>query len=104
MIVDLPAPFSPTTAWISPGEIPKDTSLTAVMPPKGFVTPSSRMMYVVAADSVMGMLVSGDVPPGLTAGRDTQRCAMGRGSGEPFPGVADRHTAVPRPRDPRSSR
>src|SRR5215212_4426155 len=52
MIVDLPAPFSPTTAWISPGEIPNDTSFTAVMPPKRFVTRSSRMMPSNEADSV----------------------------------------------------
>ena len=71
MIVDLPAPFSPTTAWISPGEIPNDTSLTAVMPPKRFVTPSSRMMSVVVVDSFMAMLVAVKIPPGCLSGRDT---------------------------------
>ena len=45
------------------GKIPNDTSLTATMPPKRFVTRSSRMMSV-AVDSVMLVLVSSEVPPG----------------------------------------
>src|SRR4051794_16365575 len=35
--VDLPAPFSPQSAWISPGSRLKKTSCSAVTPPKRFV-------------------------------------------------------------------
>src|SRR5258705_4522353 len=41
LIVDFPAPFSPTSATHSPGAVVKLTSLTAVMPPNRFVTRSS---------------------------------------------------------------
>src|SRR6266446_5146071 len=41
LIVDLPAPFSPTSATTSPGATVKLTSLTAVMPPNRFVTRST---------------------------------------------------------------
>src|SRR6267142_1750952 len=41
LIVDLPAPFSPTSATTSPGDTVKLTSLTAVMPPNRFVTRST---------------------------------------------------------------
>ena len=32
--VDFPAPFSPTRAWIEPGAIETETSLSAWTPPK----------------------------------------------------------------------
>ncbi len=44
MRVDLPAPFSPTRAWISPGLTEKVTSFNALTPGNSFVMPriSSR--------------------------------------------------------------
>src|SRR5215212_642675 len=104
MIVDLPAPFSPTTAWISPGEIPNDTSFTAVMPPKRLVTCSSRITSIVAGGSLMTTLASYRVPPGRASRWDLQLCATAPGLLEAFLDVADRHRAGPRPGDPRSAR
>src|SRR5260221_1545141 len=43
LIVDLPAPFSPTRATPSPRARVKLTSLTAVMPPNRFVTRSTAI-------------------------------------------------------------
>src|SRR3954463_16006252 len=40
--VDLPAPFSPTRAWTSPGSSAKSTPARAVAPPKVLVMPSIR--------------------------------------------------------------
>src|SRR4051812_41565095 len=40
--VDLPAPFGPMTAWISPVRTSRETSATACSPPKRFVSPSAR--------------------------------------------------------------
>ena len=44
IMVDLPAPFSPTSPWISPSLSEKSTSRSAWTPPKDFDTPiiSSR--------------------------------------------------------------
>ena len=39
--VDLPAPFSPTTAWISPAATSKSTPSRATVAPKCLVTPSA---------------------------------------------------------------
>ncbi len=39
MSVDLPAPFSPTTAWISPALRSKSTSVRACTPGKAFEMP-----------------------------------------------------------------
>ena len=38
MVVDLPAPFSPTRPWISPGSSVKSTFCSAITPPKCFDT------------------------------------------------------------------
>src|SRR5215212_7269640 len=86
MIVDLPAPFSPTTAWISPGEIPNDTSLTAVMPPKRFVTACSRMMSVVVVDSVMIMLVGSEDPARMPVRAGYLAIRYGAGVARAIPG------------------
>src|SRR5687768_12668971 len=64
--VDLPAPFSPTRAWISPGRRVKSTSLSARTPAKVFVTPATSMTggSVGIADLLRGVrgvvLVVGD--------------------------------------------
>src|SRR6476646_7255291 len=55
LIVDLPAPFSPTSATTSPGATSKLTSLTAVMPPNRFVTRSTA--------------TAGSAPSGCTSAR-----------------------------------
>src|SRR6266404_674480 len=55
LIVDLPAPFSPTSATTSPGDRVKLTSLTAVMPPNRFVTRSTA--------------TTGSTPTGCTSAR-----------------------------------
>src|SRR2546429_751963 len=39
--VDLPAPFSPTTAWISPRATSKSTPSSATVAPNRLVTPSA---------------------------------------------------------------
>ena len=41
-MVDLPAPFSPSNAWISPGQITRSTSSSARTPPKRIETPVIR--------------------------------------------------------------
>src|SRR5262245_24090309 len=41
MSVDLPAPFSPTTAWISPNATSKSTSSSATVAPNRLLTPSA---------------------------------------------------------------
>src|SRR5512137_2378315 len=43
--VVLPAPFGPITPFISPGVTEKLTSLSAVMPPKTWVIPSTLSMF-----------------------------------------------------------
>src|SRR4051794_33239474 len=40
--VDLPAPFGPMTAWISPTRTSMDTPDTALRPPKRFSSASAR--------------------------------------------------------------
>src|SRR5256885_16436517 len=55
LIVDLPAPFSPTSATTSPGARVKLTALTAVMPPNRFVTRSTA--------------TAGSAPSGCTSAR-----------------------------------
>src|SRR5713101_4686765 len=40
--VDLPAPFGPITAWISPLAASSETSRTATSPPKRLVSPAAR--------------------------------------------------------------
>src|SRR5262249_56058856 len=39
--VDLPAPFSPTTAWISPNATSKSTPASATVAPNRLLTPSA---------------------------------------------------------------
>src|ERR1700755_641539 len=41
--VDLPAPFSPTSAWISPGKTSRDAPRFARMGPKSLVISAMRM-------------------------------------------------------------
>src|SRR5829696_1806155 len=53
--VDLPAPFGPITAWISPTYTSSETSATARSPPKRFSNPSAR-----SATSGMAGLPSGN--------------------------------------------
>src|SRR5262252_4829946 len=52
--VDLPAPFSPTIAWISPGTSSTVASLTATMSPKRRVVLSSRMASARSMDRRLG--------------------------------------------------
>ena len=50
--VDLPAPFSPTSAWIDPRAMPRSMSESACTPPKRFETPrASRRRPVHAGTS-----------------------------------------------------
>src|SRR3954462_4114288 len=53
--VDLPAPFGPITAWISPVRTSSETSATACSPPNRFVRPSAR-----SAASGMAGLAGGE--------------------------------------------
>src|SRR6478736_8960302 len=52
--VDLPAPFSPTRAWISPFAIATETLRNALTPPKRLLTCSTRIIsgLPVVADDI----------------------------------------------------
>jgi len=57
MSVDLPAPFSPTTAWISPARTARLTSLSAFTPGNVLVMPRiSRMLRLSAAAAAIPTL------------------------------------------------
>src|SRR5690348_7538565 len=85
--VDLPAPFSPSRAWISPARASNVTPLRASTPSKLFRTPASR------STSVMAVLAEG-----FQGGDDAleRRLLLGRGQaaghdgGGRERGVADR--------------
>ena len=51
IIVDLPAPFSPTTAWISPNATSKSTPSSATVAPNRLPTPSALMAGRVIAST-----------------------------------------------------
>src|ERR1700722_14629432 len=51
MSVDLPAPFSPTNPWISPGDSLKSTSRSAATPPNALVIPESSSSGGVTSGS-----------------------------------------------------
>ena len=51
MSVDLPAPFSPITAWTSPASSASDTSLRTSMGPKDFETRSARSTAMESSGS-----------------------------------------------------
>src|SRR4051794_4685962 len=56
MSVDLPAPFSPQIAWISPRCTSKLTFESALTPGKVFVMPRiSRIVFVTFADFLVGL-------------------------------------------------
>src|SRR5688572_28876719 len=76
MSVDLPAPFSPTRAWISPGRRSNETSSSARTPGKVFVMPriSSRgaeSAALVTCSEERGRVISAraavDLFPGVVA-------------------------------------
>src|SRR3954453_16504688 len=68
--VDLPAPFGPMTAWISPVRTSSETSATACSPPKRFVSLSAR-----SAASGMAGLAGGE-----RRGRGARPRHAGRGA------------------------
>ena len=71
MRVDLPAPFSPTRAWTSPGRRSNDTPLSARTPAKDLV--------MEAADRSMAGICSGDdTTPALGTARPARRARMFR--------------------------
>src|ERR1700710_1918351 len=49
--VDLPAPFSPTSPWISPAPRTKSISRSAIAPPNAFETPPSSSSGVIGGPS-----------------------------------------------------
>src|SRR5262249_31270552 len=49
--VDLPAPFSPTTAWISPNATSKSTPSSATVAPNRLLTPSALTAGPVIAST-----------------------------------------------------
>src|SRR5260221_11805029 len=49
--VDLPAPFSPTAAWISPNATSKSTPSSATVAPNRLPTPSALMSRLVIAST-----------------------------------------------------
>ena len=48
--VDLPAPFSPTSAWIEPASARSEPERSARTAPKDFCTPSSSSTGVLSSD------------------------------------------------------
>src|SRR6187402_3212316 len=46
MSVDFPAPFSPSSAWTSPGSTSRFTPRSACTPPNRLVTPATRIKGV----------------------------------------------------------
>src|ERR1041384_1428605 len=77
MSVDLPAPFSPTRAWIEPRWRVKSTPSSALTPANAFVTPATSMTGSVGIGELLRgvggvVLVVGDhdVLRDLLAGRE----------------------------------
>src|SRR6266404_8160691 len=60
--VDLPAPFSPTRAWMVPGATSKATSRTASMPPKLLLMPTRLRRATVIAASGQNVRRDADAP------------------------------------------
>jgi hypothetical protein len=84
--VDLPAPFSPRSAWISPCRTSKTTPSTAFTPGKDFTMPDMRMSG--GAPLPLGM---------VAADPDTVLSVMSAGLGRALD-VSSARRAVPRPR------
>jgi hypothetical protein len=53
--VDLPAPFSPTSAWISPGRQLNVTPVSAGLPPNALETPVSRTAAAVSSAAIVAL-------------------------------------------------
>src|SRR5260221_2296664 len=68
--VDLPAPFSPTRAWIVPGATSKATSRTASMPPKLLLMPTRLRRATVIAASVQHVRRDAGAPRGAADAGD----------------------------------
>ena len=79
MSVLLPAPFSPTRAWISPPRTPKVTPSLATTPGKAFVMPRTERRGAVAMIDVRVRIlpVNGGRPraPGTTLAREYSAAA-----------------------------
>ncbi len=68
MSVDLPAPFSPTTACTSPRATSNDTSELATTPGKRLVTPRTRTAGAVPAVTPALLAAPAAVSPGASWG------------------------------------
>ena len=55
--VDLPAPFSPTSAWISPGSTSSDAPRLARMAPNDLSIPTIRIVGIAELGSLAASLV-----------------------------------------------
>ena len=64
MSVDLPAPFSPTTAWISPGSTLRLTSRLATIPGKRLTMWRSSTTGVTSSSQPLGVVAQGLVAHG----------------------------------------
>jgi hypothetical protein len=53
--VDLPAPFSPSSAWTSPGRTSRETSVSAATPPKLFEMSDMTSVATVVGASAAWM-------------------------------------------------
>src|SRR4051812_27664356 len=102
MSVDLPAPFSPQIAWISPRATSSVTSCSAFTPGKVLVIERiSRMLVVTSASSsvlLLGSVIEGcwwreGCPPATSGCTEFQKCATSLEAElilRPVPGVHER--------------
>ena len=96
MSVDLPAPFSPTTAWTSPASTRRETSRLATTPGKRFVMPVSSTTGTTAGS---GTRTSREGTRAGSAGADGQQSPVRAATGPgaclgPVAGSAEVHQGV----------
>src|SRR6478736_5366919 len=71
MSVDLPAPFSPSSAWTSPGRTSKSTWSLARTPGKDLTTPTASR-----AAGMAGVVMAGPDRPGSRISRQRRQLAV----------------------------
>ena len=79
MRVDLPAPFSPQMAWISPRSTSRVTSCSALTPGNVLVMPRISRMLLVTLPTFLGRAAAyfGSVTAGRAGGGESRLPATG---------------------------